>query len=140
MNNLADVIAEKESRLSELKREGFSPLDRCGQFKKADMINEYRSIYNELCCHSHNNKRSLLEYHTEILGHDFRFVWFKKYSPSNIEQYVFSICDYLISISGQIHEKLDGVPQAFNEIVIQWEKIKEQENTLKIYNWRRDKY
>ena len=126
INNLADVIAKEESNLSELQEKGFTPLGRLDQFEKAGMINEYQSIYNELCCHSHNNKRSLLDCHAEIFGHDFRFVLFKKYSPSDIEHYVLSICDYLITISGQIHEKLDGMPHIFNEIATQWEKLKER--------------
>lgn len=51
------------------------------RFEKAEMVDEYRSIYNSLCSHSHSNVRSLYNRYTHITGNDFKVICCKDPEP-----------------------------------------------------------
>jgi len=64
--DLGDLLAQDEKELARLKEEGFTPLQQKEKFKRANLGPVYRSVYNFLCCHSHNNIRALLARHVNI--------------------------------------------------------------------------
>ena len=72
--NLASIIANSERELQDLKKKGCEPLDICAKFKRADMEEEYRSLYNFLCTDTHSNKRALINRHAEISDGDYELV------------------------------------------------------------------
>jgi len=56
-----------ENALSELVSKGYKKgLDNVEKFRMAGMEAEYRSLYNFLCCDSHNNIRALIGRHIEF--------------------------------------------------------------------------
>ncbi|MGM0988799.1 MAG: DUF5677 domain-containing protein [Pseudomonadota bacterium] len=57
----AAQVQEQSEKLAQLKANGFEPLSHFSKFQRAGMAEEYRSIYNFLCSHSHNNIRSLID-------------------------------------------------------------------------------
>lgn len=59
-------IAEANRRLQEFASRKIRPLQVSERFARADMTEEYESIYNDLCCHTHNNVRALNHRHTEV--------------------------------------------------------------------------
>jgi hypothetical protein len=64
--DVKNEIAAIEGRLDVYKRNRVWRLSVSERFARADMTQEYESIYNELCCHTHNNLRSLVRRHIEI--------------------------------------------------------------------------
>lgn len=54
-------VEEQQQKLDDLREKGYQVLTIFQKFKKADMLDEYRSIYNLTCSYSHNNIRSFIE-------------------------------------------------------------------------------
>lgn len=64
--SVTEQISNWETEIGELKSRGFGKLyKKATRFKKAGMLKEYDSIYNELCSASHNDLRVLQIRHME---------------------------------------------------------------------------
>lgn len=87
MENFKQTYAEHETELNKLKEKQIVPLNNFERFKKAEMLDEYRSVYNSLCCDSHSNIRSLLKDYTNINKNDFTVLCFKDPDPFYVRLY-----------------------------------------------------
>lgn len=101
---LSNMEAEK-TRLIDL---GYKDLNKFERFSKAGMENEYRTIYNWLCCVSHNDYRVLRDRHFELggLGPTFRF--FKEADVQNLEVFFGIASELLLRTSFAIHTLLSS--------------------------------
>lgn len=112
LENLEKTITEVSERQKQLEKEYKAPrvIDR---FESAGMKDEYRSIYNFLCCHSHNDFRSLIDRHVEIKGDDASVVLFKTQDSQEMLEYVILTCELLIFATEKVHEffKSDVMPK-----------------------------
>ncbi|MFC1580870.1 DUF5677 domain-containing protein [Thermodesulfobacteriota bacterium] len=77
--NLNEVLQDTQQMLKQLTSEGHSPKSFRDRAEQAGKINEYLSVYNTLCLDTHNNIRSLEDWHIDIssLG-EYHTVIFKK--------------------------------------------------------------
>jgi hypothetical protein len=115
-NAYLDIIAQApdyEERLSNMEAEkkglfdrGYKDLNKFERFSKAGMENEYRTIYNWLCCASHNDYRVLRDRHFELgkLGPTFRF--FKEADFQDLEVFFGIASELLLRASFAIHTLL----------------------------------
>jgi hypothetical protein len=125
IENLKQIYAEHEAKLQELERKGYAPLSHYNRFDKAEMKNEYRSIYNFLCSHTHSNIRSLYDRYTHITGDDFTVVFYKDPDPHDITLYSTTLCDLLISASLIIQRFFgSGFLSKVEHINAEWEEFK----------------
>lgn len=77
--NPADDLRETQDQLDRLTAEGNGPINIRCRAEFADKLNEYLTIYNMLCLDTHNNIRSLEEWHIKKLkSEDYRVVVFKQ--------------------------------------------------------------
>jgi hypothetical protein len=111
-----DQVTEWEAELVEMKEKGGKKLKQSHKFELAGMSNEYSSIYNFLCAHSHNNKRSLLE-RFFVLNEDktdFNLEMFRKSESGENQEYLDIGEQYLMLSSQIIHRVLEtGLEQEF---------------------------
>ncbi|HDZ07738.1 DUF5677 domain-containing protein [Pseudohongiella sp.] len=109
-------VIQWEDEFKALGHEGFRPLNQITKFEKAGLANEYRSVYNFLCVHTHNNLRALHERHIEISDdkRDFNIVIFHDFDPKLIEQYIPLVCRCIIECSIKVHATIGtGYEDAF---------------------------
>jgi hypothetical protein len=87
---LADQIRGHKDDLEKLKKDGYEPLNQFEKFEMAGMIEEYRSIYNFVCSHSHNNIRSLIDrfFIIDEIGKDFSLALFKERDSGQFDHYL----------------------------------------------------
>lgn len=121
-NAYLDIIAQApdyEKRFSDMEAEkerlinlGYKDLNRFERFSKAGMENEYRTIYNWLCCASHNDYRVLRDRHFEIgkIGPTFRF--FKEANIQDLEVFFGIASELLLRASIAIHTLLSSEKSA----------------------------
>jgi hypothetical protein len=107
---LEEVLVHWETELSELKKKGFSPLNQKQKFDRTELEPAYRSFYNFLCCHSHNNIRALVSRHIDIAADqtDFQVEY---YAPVNLDAllpYIDSFCGIIVSSTETIHRVLQS--------------------------------
>lgn len=76
--NPAEDLKETQDELDRLAAEKHGPIDIRCQAELAGRIDEYLSIYNMLCLDTHNNIRSLEDWHIEMDGSDYHIVAFKQ--------------------------------------------------------------
>jgi hypothetical protein len=108
--NLDEVIVQCEAELSELKKKQFRPLSQKQEFDKAELEPVYQSVYNFLCCHSHNNIRALVSRHIDIAA-DQRDFQVEYYAPVNLDtllHYIDSFCGIIMSSTETIHRILQS--------------------------------
>ena len=98
-----------EAERKELNEKGFVKLNQFEKFQKAGMENEYRSVYNFLCSHSHNNKRALFDRFCVISEDksDFTLSMFKESEENENDHYLELGREYLTFSSELIHRALD---------------------------------
>lgn len=104
--NLASVVADTEQQLQNLKKMGYEPLSICAKFKRAEMEEEYRSVYNLLCTESHSNKRALIDRHAEISAGDYELVVYKNPPDDSFLPVLDSAAGLLVSATIGFHEML----------------------------------
>lgn len=118
MPELEEQIKEHEVTLERLKGRGFGPVSNRDKFDKADMLEEYLSIYNFLCSHSHNNIRSLNERFMEI-DHEnekLHMVFFRDPDEGEFDHYLETAVHYLKLASRNLHRILEsGHEKEFSE-------------------------
>jgi len=123
--NLEEVLIQWETELSELNTKGFNPLNQKQKFERAKLEPVYRSFYNFLCCHSHNNIRALVSRHIDISADqtDFQVEY---YAPVNLDAllpYIDSFCGIIVSSTETIHrvlqsdatDRVDGMKKELDE-------------------------
>lgn len=59
--------ATRKSSFDSLRKKGFGKMTRLEAFTKANMQNEYRSVYNFECAEAHNNIRALEKRHVDVV-------------------------------------------------------------------------
>jgi Family of unknown function (DUF5677) len=106
--NLRSLILEEEKKLHDLKKNGYKPLKIYDKFKRADMLDEYHSVYNFLCTESHSNKRALISRHADIADNDYELVFYKNDPNERYLQYLDSCAGLLVSATIEIHSHLDS--------------------------------
>lgn len=106
--NLDSIIADAEKELQDLKRKGYEPLDIYSKFKRANMVEEYRSLYNFLCTETHSNKRALIDRHAEIGADDYELVVYKNPPDENFLPVLDSAAGLLVSATIRLHEVLES--------------------------------
>jgi len=58
-------ITDHEKQVRQLEARGKKPLGVFERFKQANMVDEYRLLYNFLSCDSHSNIRALISRHID---------------------------------------------------------------------------
>ncbi|MDO9215575.1 MAG: DUF5677 domain-containing protein [Methylococcales bacterium] len=106
---LTATIQQYEATLTELSKKGYKPLKIFEKFEKAGMIDEFKSIYNDLCSHSHNNINSFTGKFVDIdeAQNDFEITHFKEQADGEIERHLITGCSYLRNASHKIHAVLE---------------------------------
>ena len=99
----AQIVVQKK-QIDKLKARGRLPLTVFERFKRADMVKEYRSIYNFLSCDSHSNIRALVSRHIERGNNDFKVVYYKDEPIETFLATLNSIAKLLIEASLSVHE------------------------------------
>lgn len=123
--NLDEEIQSLSTELNELEQKGYRPLLIMERFKKANMIEEYRSLYSMMCAHSHNNIRAFVDRHIEISENDFKVVYYKDTPLESFLPVVDSTCVALINVSQKIHEILGtSQKEVFDQFEQQLNKIR----------------
>lgn len=97
-------IADYERQLTEFSSRGLRPLSVYERFERADMVEEYRSLYNFLSCDSHSNTRALISRHIELGSHDFEVVYYKDEPVESFLATLDSTAGLLIEATQSIHE------------------------------------
>jgi len=111
MKDLSAHIDIFQEELKRLKKEGFKVLFAKERFNNAGMGKEYSANYNILCCHSHNNLRSLIDVTKNADGKIRLLISDKATSLQDKPYYVNLICEYSIGASLQIHSLLNSSAQ-----------------------------
>jgi len=110
--NLNQTLSEWEAELAKLKQDGYTPLGQDKKFAKANLSKVYKSVYNLLCCYSHNNLRALVSRHVNISPDETDFT-VEYDAPVNMDRllpYVDSLCGIIVSSTETIHRILDTGP------------------------------
>ena len=106
--SLVGRIQELQRKDSKLEAQGHRVLLLEQKFRLAGMEKEYRSLYNSLCCASHNNIRSLVDRHFEFSDEDFTVVFYKAYTPEDASVYVGTATEVLLRATEALHAKLES--------------------------------
>lgn len=102
-------VQHHEENLARLKEDGYPPLSQISKFEKAGMVQEYRSIYNFFCSHSHNNIRSLVDRFIIINEQedDFEMTLFREHTAGEFDHYLSTGMHWLRNGSHNIHAILE---------------------------------
>ncbi len=106
--DLPEIITKKEQELQELKKQGYEPTDIRTRFKRANMPEEYQSIYNFVCAESHSNKRALINRHADMASSKFEIVYYKNDPDEMYLMYTDAAAGLLVAATLSIHENLNS--------------------------------
>ncbi|MBX9455522.1 MAG: hypothetical protein KL863_05545 [Rhizobium sp.] len=108
--DVQNEIAAIESRLDGFKKNKVRPLHVAERFARADMIEEYESIYNDLCCQTHNNLRALIRRHIEIDDQQktFQLVINAKPPEESIGSLLDGLLGFILSSSIFVHRHFNS--------------------------------
>lgn len=104
---MAQIQGHKD-KLDKLKDDGYQPLKQFQKFKRAGMTEEYKSIYNVVCSHSHNDIASLIDRYFVIdaAANDYTISLFREQEPSEFDHYLITGRHFLRNGSHKIHAVL----------------------------------
>lgn len=105
--DLQENIAKHEQQLQAMKDKGAEELKIRDRFERAGLLEDYATIYRELCTHSHNTLRALRGRHVEKHGGDYNVVFFRTQTLDDIEHYLGIACMALMRASHEVHEFLN---------------------------------
>ena len=125
MPDLDAQIKDHERKLTEFSSRGIRPLSVYKRFERADMVEEYRSLYNFLSCDSHSNTRALISRHVELDGHDFEVVYYKDEPVESFLPTLDSTAGLLIEATQSIHESFKS--ESLGEV----QKLREELTTVR---------
>ncbi len=99
------ILSQWESELAELKEKDFRPLQQKEKFEQAGLEQLYRSVYNSLCCDSHNNIRALVSRHIDISSDesDFEIELYATMRPERLLPYVATFCRCIVNATEIVH-------------------------------------
>jgi Family of unknown function (DUF5677) len=106
--DLDKQITEHAKQLGDLKARGKQPLNVFERFERANMVDEYRSLYNFLSCDSHSNIRALISRHIEREDNDFKVVFYKDEPIETFLATLDSTAGLLIEASLSLHERFNS--------------------------------
>ena len=103
------VLEKYEREKKELLGKGYKALSIYEKFDKAKLEAIYRSVYNILCCDSHNNLRALQSRHINISEemNDFKVELYPEINYDRLLPYIDNFCGILISATETIHKILE---------------------------------
>ncbi len=117
-NVYLSIIAEApdlDERLSGMEAEknhlislGYKDLNKFERFLKAGLENEYRTVYNWLCCAAHNDYRTLRERHLEKQEQGLEIYYFKEADYQELENLLGIASELLVRASIAIHSLLNS--------------------------------
>lgn len=108
MPDLSETITNMEKELADFKFKGYKPLLVSERFDRADMMNEYYSIYHLLSADTHANIISLVSRHIKIKGSDFDIIYYKDLPIEEFLWYINLTCVLLVRSAIGIHELLNS--------------------------------
>ncbi len=124
-SSLDKSITEFRSELNKLKANGYKALEIKEKFKKAGMEKEFKSIYNSLCCDSHNNLRALINRHIEREQTDFSIVFYKAYTPEDSAVHVGTNAEVLVRTTQLMHKFFDSpVQETIQEYRVELDRLR----------------
>ena len=123
--SLDETIKDFTEQKLKLKSDGYEKLKIENKFIRADMEKEYRSIYNNLCAHAHNNIRALMDRHFEREQGDLSVVLYKEYNLEDNQIYIGFISEILIRATENIHKKFQ------TNVVNQVQLLRDEINLLR---------
>ena len=114
--NYREIVSQHKKQIADLESKGITHMTVLDRFKKAEMKDVYRSVYNFACAESHNNIRSLASRHLEAdKDGKLEVVAYRGFSEEEHEALLDSVCGTLVNISIQVHEKFQsGRTHPFN--------------------------
>ncbi|MBW2632885.1 MAG: hypothetical protein JRE14_01920 [Deltaproteobacteria bacterium] len=101
-------IANIEKKNERLKSNGDKGIDIRGKFEKADMLDDYLTIYNMLCADTHNDIRALRARHMVIGEDSFSLEFFKQEDTEAMYNYLGIASELLLRATYEIHSLLDS--------------------------------
>jgi len=122
--NIDKHIADYEKQVERLKNKGNKGLNIKEKFKKADMLDEYLTIYNMLCAATHNDIRALRTRHIVIDKSSFSLEIFKNQDTEAMYEFLGISSELLLRATYEVHsllnsgkdEKLQSLRNDLNEI------------------------
>lgn len=105
--DLKENIAKHEQQLQAMKDKGAEELKIRDKFERAGLLEEYTTIYRELCTHSHNTLRALRGRHVEKNGGDYDVVFFRTQTLDDIDHYIGMACTLLMRATHEVHNFLN---------------------------------
>lgn len=104
------MLSEWESELKKLTDQGYNPLKHWEKFERAHLQDAYASLYNFLCCETHNDIRALTSRHVQIAadGTDFQV---QLYTPVDLDDFIADMdafCGIAIKVTEVIHRVLES--------------------------------
>lgn len=123
---IAVALAQQQLKLCQLKRDGYNPLSQEDKFIKAKLSPLYRSVYNSLCCDSHNNIRSLVSRHINISTdqQDFSVEFYRRINPDELYFQIALFCNFMVSATEILNSALQvGNPSAVDELRTKYSEI-----------------
>jgi hypothetical protein len=113
--NHAEDLKETQDEIDRLAAGKHGPLDIRSRAELAGKIDEYLSVYNMLCLDTHNNIRSLEDWHLEVVSlDDYHVVPFKQTKADLVH--------HLSAISGIILLQTKALADFLGTVGIEFEK------------------
>lgn len=100
---LSTQIDKETAELDALRKKNRGPLNVFQRFSRAQMEEEYRSLYNFLSCDAHSNIRALISRHITLSGSDFDVVYYKDEPIESFISILDSSAGLLLRLSEQMH-------------------------------------
>jgi hypothetical protein len=101
-------VSKMEAEKNRLIQLGYKDLNRYERFSKAGMENEYRTIYNWLCCAAHNDYRALHDRHFAVGELVPTFHFFKEANFRDLGVFFGVAAELLLRASIAIHTLLSS--------------------------------
>lgn len=113
--NPAEDLKETQDEIDRLATEKHDPIDIRCRAELAGKIDEYLSVYNMLCLDTHNNIRSLEDWHLEVVGpDDYHAVAFKQTKGD--------LVNHLSAVPGIILHQTKALADFLGTVGIEFEK------------------
>lgn len=122
------ILDKWEQEQEELSGKGYKPLTVYEKFDKANLEPIYRSVYNILCSHSHNNLSALQARHVNLSTamNDFKVELYPPINYDRILPYIDNFCGILISATEKIHHILEtNCTEEIEELKAEFQKKRE---------------
>ena len=104
MKTLEEQITQATDEIKDARAQGGKYLSTSKRFNLAGMEEEYQSIYNFLCCDSHNNIRALISRHIDIDrdSNDFE-ICLHKNNYLEFNHYYGTVTHHVLSNGERVH-------------------------------------